>query len=1078
MLRRKSSLNDMENDEFSAYSLPPFANARNRAVAEQVKANEARLAKLQAQYEDHASRADAMAGHMRNVQQELQYIQGLYEAKNREIQSEEHFKSLAQRELGRLSVEQKRIEKDISQVSENITAIQTSIHRGNERVDTLRRELRIEREELDEWVRAQAEKEEDNQAILKYSKEDEARIRDLSLQIERAVAEVSRKKAQLSAEVTETRVAQLELDRATDSFRKLHSERQNLIQKWQDAIQEMQVRDEDITQAQVRHRESNEEVARKRALIDERRALLESQEQANSETEKKIFLTERSVVKLREQQQEASRALIEYRDEVNVLKGSLSKASADVYARRSEITQLKSEIEDGSARLSREVAHRDAAVAKMAEIKNKTMTIESKASEYATMLQAEESRSKELDKDIKTLRDQQFKRTQELHKMRTSEKALVAAIAGNEATLKNLKAKVHKLDQDALKQQSLLYAQEFAIQQLERRVRRAKGERSEEEREALNKRISELTATLEQQTKHSVLLNAQLKKAQEDVRHAKKKSEGLQKEKEVVLQGIDELTLYNDSAAQQLSQKVREKEDIMVEENLTRLELRRLRFLLSSRAETVFDLETRQLTLKLGLEERLSDIQSHTSILRARHRDVEEAKSKVMVELRERVAGIEKLKKRYDIVVNQMGNNEDGEAGETKTQAYYVIKAAQEREELQREGDTLDVSIRKMEREVRALENTLKLLNDRNDSYRNHVYKSEVDAKDVQHKQMLEQQYNAIMSQTRLCTMEADRIRSSLSELESKISELSKRETHLVSSTQHLETRLTSLRKDVDDLQARRTRASNQVVKMAKDLRKARDGEVRHDELDLAIRTGRDVLSVSVDAIVKAVEIHCGGDATRMMEHLRAEIALAAPSIPASRSTSRASSHADDTSSTNGSESGGTRPSSRASSYGMAPRRSVPTKKSTGKEPATTKGASRTDLDASMITPPQLPRASSLVGSTSKRPSVIQPGVSSRQGPGISSRATPVTSGRATPYATMLQAKKSSRSTSRVSSKPDDTSSSNQFEAGGSRPSSRASSHGMAPRRSAVKAHCGEDERVKLGGEVQDIRPLAACADG
>lgn len=44
-------------------------------------------------------------------------------------------------------------------------------------------------------------------------------------------------------------------------------------------------------------------------------------------------------------------------------------------------------------------------------------------------------------------------------------------------------------------------------------------------------------------------------------------------------------------------------------------------------------------------------------------------------------------------------------------QAYYVIKAAQEREELQREGDALDARIQTAEKEVRGLEATLAKLN-------------------------------------------------------------------------------------------------------------------------------------------------------------------------------------------------------------------------------------------------------------------------------------------------------------------------------------------------------------------------------
>ena len=47
-----------------------------------------------------------------------------------------------------------------------------------------------------------------------------------------------------------------------------------------------------------------------------------------------------------------------------------------------------------------------------------------------------------------------------------------------------------------------------------------------------------------------------------------------------------------------------------------------------------------------------------------------------------------------------------------------MIKAAQEKEALQREGDELDAKIKKAEKEIRALQNTLKLLDARNETYR------------------------------------------------------------------------------------------------------------------------------------------------------------------------------------------------------------------------------------------------------------------------------------------------------------------------------------------------------------------------
>lgn len=49
----------------------------------------------------------------------------------------------------------------------------------------------------------------------------------------------------------------------------------------------------------------------------------------------------------------------------------------------------------------------------------------------------------------------------------------------------------------------------------------------------------------------------------------------------------------------------------------------------------------------------------------------------------------------------------------------FYFQAAQEKEALQREGDDLDAKICKAEKEIVALENTLRVLNNCNSNYRN-----------------------------------------------------------------------------------------------------------------------------------------------------------------------------------------------------------------------------------------------------------------------------------------------------------------------------------------------------------------------
>lgn len=85
------------------------------------------------------------------------------------------------------------------------------------------------------------------------------------------------------------------------------------------------------------------------------------------------------------------------------------------------------------------------------------------------------------------------------------------------------------------------------------------------------------------------------------------------------------------------------------------------------------------------------------------------------------------------------------EGEEEKSQAYFVIKAAQDKEELQREGDMLEAQIRKAEKEIRALDNTLKLMNDRNTTYRKNFHKVSDTSDEMEEKLRLEEQLRAAM---------------------------------------------------------------------------------------------------------------------------------------------------------------------------------------------------------------------------------------------------------------------------------------------------------------------------------------------
>jgi len=61
----------------------------------------------------------------------------------------------------------------------------------------------------------------------------------------------------------------------------------------------------------------------------------------------------------------------------------------------------------------------------------------------------------------------------------------------------------------------------------------------------------------------------------------------------------------------------------------------------------------------------------------------------------------------------------------------FLFQSAQEKYELQQEGDELDARIRKTEKEIQAMENTLKLINATNENYKRNLFAVDEESKTV-----------------------------------------------------------------------------------------------------------------------------------------------------------------------------------------------------------------------------------------------------------------------------------------------------------------------------------------------------------
>jgi chromosome segregation ATPase len=155
----------------------------------------------------------------------------------------------AEQEQSRVALEVKKLKDGITEITDSIQTNQTAIAKYNEKVAALKEELKWNEQELSAWIDKTKSADEDANVIAKYTRSDEAKIKQLTLEIDKLTQDAAKAQRELEAEVTETHANQMSLDKAADDFRQLHAERKQLLRLWEQTVEQMQKRDSEIEAA-------------------------------------------------------------------------------------------------------------------------------------------------------------------------------------------------------------------------------------------------------------------------------------------------------------------------------------------------------------------------------------------------------------------------------------------------------------------------------------------------------------------------------------------------------------------------------------------------------------------------------------------------------------------------------------------------------------------------------------------------------------------------------------------------------------------------------------------------------------
>lgn len=724
---------------------PELMNSKNKEMYDKIQEYTAEQHRKQGELDDNSSRVQMMEDHLKNVKQEIGSTQGQQAAKRGELDTESHMVQLVERVIGRYKQDIDKFKTMEFDLQGKLEGVQNAIFHGNMRMDTHKRNLNLQKDSLDQWDEARRQKEEDVEALGRYSKADQAKMRALLLDQQNLQKTLNQKKKDLEVEITETKVAQIELDKTAADLQRVHGERADLITQWDEAIRAIGKRDEAIKEHGRRFAEGKRWHDRQERALKEREQQLANEVGNNKELDNKIAQEERVLGKYRHDHIQLAKHLVEMEDELEVMKNVLSKATSDLKRTELAVIGKQGELEQKKVEVEKRKQQLEEAKARLSDEIAATGTLEQQNALVGGMLTEMEKAKKEFEQEMEQLKNAQFSRSEELYELRRQESNHLAFISGAQTQRRNLLARIAQLDSETFTQQELLYNIEFQVQQMERKVNRARGDRTEDEKKDLKEKVELLQSMLGDLTKQHKVLDQQLKLVVDDLRKTKLLVGKQDKEKAKANEYILELELETASWATELEKLAASRKGLLVDQDVLKLQVNKLAKQLDEKDQELHGLENRREQLRLLLEEKEVLTQEDHDILRYELRLVLEERKKVATDLRAKEMQVMHLKTRYNVMNDRMKRPEGEEEGLTHAQR--MIKVAKEREELQAQGDALDKSVKKQQKTLAKLDEAIARVTSYNSASKNSLKTCKPGDPSLQEQQAVKKQIAALQQQ-------------------------------------------------------------------------------------------------------------------------------------------------------------------------------------------------------------------------------------------------------------------------------------------------------------------------------------------
>ncbi|XP_015113777.1 coiled-coil domain-containing protein 39 [Diachasma alloeum] len=818
----------------------PVANEENRRLEEEIDRKIKQKKNLTEDLAINEDRVKSIEEYIANIRIEHDHNQKLLTAYAAQHNAEGHIFKVSEHEESSITQEIRNLEKEKTNLEERIASLRKEMGKLEEKLNNSERTVAFDKNKLLQWEEVLNKEEEDEGLLQKYMKSDAKELKNLELKRQKLTLEMDSLKSSVLQTLNEICEMEIILERTANFYVQALEERGQLIERWSQSVLVLGHRDAGIQEI-LREVEALKEIGKeKMSVLSESEDFLENQISTNRQLEDLLRHLEKKLFLDKEERRKIVETNAMYDLEYQTRKKSLEELSRRSQRLKSEAKATQISLENKRRKIREWTREIEEIKATIRGVEDQSVSAADRLKQLEAMLEGEEKRKSGILKETKRFQDLILRTSNKLTELEGERKSLDLQKSGELKKVEIFGAHQAREEQRLQEKTEMNQKLNFEIQECEMRLGKVgPDDLSRAEMERKVKVIEELQKTLEERTEVAKLLQTQLTNLENDIRKIQGSLKGDNEELVRLRSKKQDVGSMMEGGEKQLKAAQRVTEEKQVAENILELRVTQGEQIIRNIGDKLHNLEKYRLQIDSAMKERLAEIKLQKEGLSLEKRLVASECLELRSAITERQARMQHLQTRYDNVIATMGSSETNGAPVTTT--YLKILNAQEKAELQEQGDELDSTIRKTEQEIRSMENTLRIVNACNDKYKSSLAVSgdEEVPGEVQRKQLDEEMFRALQ-QMKFRQVELEEVEEEYQRMQEDIEGLTEELKEAKDEKELKLKAVAAVEKLVSEQKERISRAEKSLRKLYRDIQgmceRADDDRILLQEKDIATR--------------------------------------------------------------------------------------------------------------------------------------------------------------------------------------------------------------------------------------------------